>query len=390
MNSERSAKTEERLIEGGVVLLALLCWPDLENPFSTPKTWLLAGLGLTAAALALTRKPATPWQDRSWPWPTWLAALAASAATAGHPSFDALLLVLAPLPLYWALRRMQIPVDRLVRAILFASLLESVIALLQYAHLDPLRLLGWHPEAFPNRRMLVYGTLGNPDFVAAWLCATLPLYAGVVKRKRAVFWGIAVALHLGAILATGSRIFILTLPVAALVLALRRHPWAKWCYFGLPVAAALLLFSHTRPLGVTVQGRLYAARVAASHLSHVPVVGYGPGTFAREFTNWQAEWLPQHPQDSERRFAGLFDHAHNDYLEFFVEYGPAGLCAFLALCGWLMARAWRVSDAGVWAALASLLAIACVDFPFHRPAEWGLFWLLLVSLGTNRQHKEDR
>jgi hypothetical protein len=29
------------------------------------------------------------------------------------------------------------------------------------------------------------------------------------------------------------------------------------------------------------------------------------------------------------------------------------------------------------AGAAALAAMACVDFPFHRPAEWALLWLLL-------------
>ena len=65
--------------------------------------------------------------------------------------------------------------------------------LLQYGGLDPLRWLGWQAEIFVNPRMRVYGTLGNPDFVAAWLCATLPLARGA-----------AMALQLAAILATAA------------------------------------------------------------------------------------------------------------------------------------------------------------------------------------------
>ncbi len=71
------------------------------------------------------------------------------------------------------------------------------------------------------------------------------------------------------------------------------------------------------------------------------------------------------------------DHAHNDYVEFWVEYGPLGLAAFATLCGWLAWRARRSRlPAAVAAALGALLAVALVDFPFHRPAEWALFAIL--------------
>ena len=221
--------------------------------------------------------------------------------------------------------------------------------------------------------MRVYGTLGNPDFVAAWLCATLPLYAGVRRRKYALM---GLALQLAAIFATGSRVFVLTLPVAAVLLALRSAHLKRWWFVGLPVAAALLLVSPARPLSVTLQGRLYLASVTAGHWRQIPLLGFGPGSFETRSATWQGE-------EGDPRFAGPLDHAHNDYLELWVEYGPLGLCAFLALCGWLMARAWcvRSGAAGAWAGVASLLAIACVDFPFHRPAEWGLYWLLLGIIG---------
>jgi O-antigen ligase len=77
-------------------------------------------------------------------------------------------------------------------------------------------------------------------------------------------------------------------------------------------------------------------------------------------------------------------HAHNDYLEFWIDYGPIGLAAFLALSAWLLSAAWRPeADAAAWAGAAALLAIALVDFPFHRPAEWGLYWLLLEMCEIN-------
>jgi O-antigen ligase len=79
------------------------------------------------------------------------------------------------------------------------------------------------------------------------------------------------------------------------------------------------------------------------------------------------------------------DHAHNDYAEFLVEYGPVGLAAFIVVLGGALARTWRLrntaGDAAPYiaaaAGLAGLAALAIVDFPLHRPAEWALFWLLL-------------
>lgn len=363
-----------RLIEIALVLLPLVCWPNLQQPFSTPKLWLLAAADLVIAMHWLRHRNTL--RPPGWPLLAWLAALAVSAVAAPYASYEALLLVILPIPLFWS----PLPAERIGRALLCGSVIQSAIALLQYMRLDPLRLLGWRPEIFPNPRMRVYGTLGNPDFVAAFLCATLPLYAGVKNRTRLAA---GLALQLAAILATGSRISLLALPVAATVLVWRGVKPRRWWLAGVPAAALLLWLAPARPLGDTLQGRWYFTRVAAAHFTEIPLIGYGPGSFELQFARWQVAWLGD-PVNRERdvKFTGPVDHAHNDYVEMAVDYGPVGLAAFLVLCGWLIVTAPRDRPAGAWAGLAALFAIGCFDFPFHRPAEWALFWLLSGMPGS--------
>lgn len=372
----------------GIFLLPLACWPGLERPFSTPKLWLLGGLDAALATQYLLQRPksAAALSSADWTWLAWLAVLSLSALWAPYASLDALLLMLLPLPLFLALDRGLLWPDRVMHAVLWGSAAVAAVASLQYLGLDPLRMTGWAPEAFTSPRMRVYGTLGNPAFVAAWTCATLPLAIAMAWRQRG--WWALVALQVFAIAATGSRVFLLALPAAAAVAFLRGRG-SKWLLAGVPLAAALLWLSPARPLPETVEGRLYLARVAASHWRDVPVLGFGPGAFRPQFAVWQVEWLKGHGP-SASRFAGDVDHAHNDYLEIFVEYGPAGLAVFLCMCGWLMAAAWRAPGPAA-CGVAALLAIAFVDFPFHRPAEWALLWLLLGSMSPriSRIQKED-
>jgi putative inorganic carbon (HCO3(-)) transporter len=358
----------KRALAAGVFLLPLVCWPALERPFSTPKiAWLLC-LDLVVLAMGVRGR---------WPWPVWVGAVGLSAAFAPFVSLEAALLALAPLPLWWAGRS----VERLREAVVWGSVAESALVALQWVRLDPFAWIGWRPEAFSSARMRVYGTLGNPDFVAAWLCATLPLHF----RARMPWWRwAAAALQAGAILATGSRVAVLAVAAAAVMLAVRGVRLGKWWLLAPPLAAAALWLSPARALDVTLQGRLYLARVTASHWTQIPpLTGFGPGSFRLKFPGWQADWLRQHPdRETFARFVGQTEHAHNDYLEFGVEYGLLGLGAFLGLSAWLMAKAWRNGPPGAWAGLACLLAAACVDFPFHRPAEWGLYWLMLGFAGS--------
>ncbi len=389
----------ERLLQFGVLLLPLACWPDLPHAFSTPKTWLLGGLALCAVGAVASRRRLMdrPAPAAEWMWLVWPAAVAASALTASFVKFDALLLAALPLPLAWAVQRGAMRAAILRAALLWGSALESAIVCLQYCGLDPMQWIGWRPEYFAGSRMRVYGTMGNPDFAAAWLCATLPLFLGTRGMART-----GVALQLAAIFATGSRVSLLALPVGALAMWCGRRQKAGrfagglWIA-GLVVAASVVWLSPARTLGETVRGRWYLTRVATSHWRDVPIAGFGPGSFGVQFAAWQTDWLRHQPSaNREARFAGPVDHGHNDYVEFWVEYGPVGLGAFIALSVWLAAAARKrvlsgspLDHAGVWGGLACLAATACVDFPLHRPAEWGLYWILLAVLSLDTKGSTD-
>lgn len=376
--SRRSGAALAPLFQAGAFLLPLLWWGGLDDPFFTPKIWLLAVLDAALLWVCLRRGRGTLDFERAsaWPWLAWIAAAALAAIFGRYVSLEGLLLVLLPLPLAWALHEGILPAGRIARALLWGSAAESAIAVLQYGGLDPLGLF-WQPDLEGSPRMRVYGTLGNPNFVAAWLCATLPLYWEALRRPpRRLLWGAALVLHLAGIVATGSRVFLVAFPAmaAALLFADRRR--AKWLLVGVPVAAALVWLSPARPLRETIEGRMYLAGVAASRWREIPPTGFGPGAFRMQFVPWQVERLRERGPDYEgRRFAGPVDHAHNDFVELLVEYGPAGLGAFLFLSGWLLWRAWPLGPAA--AAVPAFLAIAMVDFPLHRAAEGALYWLLI-------------
>jgi O-antigen ligase len=95
-----------------------------------------------------------------------------------------------------------------------------------------------------------------------------------------------------------------------------------------------------------------------------------------------ADW--QHEADargvSDRRFRGLTDHVHNDFLEALVERGLPGMLTLMAplVSTWLMARRRRRGRTALMAACAAAVVsgatCALVDFPLARPVELVWWW----------------
>jgi O-antigen ligase len=194
------------------------------------------------------------------------------------------------------------------------------------------------------------------------LAAVLLLAALLFTRSRA---GIACGL---AALAAAS----LALPHRSRSLAMRVVPFAIGA-----AAFALAAYVGLTPivekfapneisLGYEGRSRLASATASAA-LDFLPI-GSGLGTFADIFPRYQADRLP-----------GYVDHAHNDYLEAFLELGVAGL-AVMVLIAIAYAARWRrlardglrrslsVLQAGAGFAMAAVFVHGLFDFNFHIPA----------------------
>lgn len=124
-----------------------------------------------------------------------------------------------------------------------------------------------------------------------------------------------------------------------------------------------------------------------------PLTGQGAGSFESVFPKYPGEDIRYH-----------FDHAHNDYLEFFIEYGLIGclpLLVFVLLALWRALQAlWRRdslyrSGVGFGAAMGIVaLAIHSLsDFNLQIPANAGtLVALCAIAVLANRhsQRRESR
>lgn len=126
-------------------------------------------------------------------------------------------------------------------------------------------------------------------------------------------------------------------------------------------------------------------------LKERPLIGQGAGSFEAVF--------PKYPGDDIRLH---FDHAHNDYLQFAIEYGLVGLlplAVFVMFALWLALRALfrrqSVYRSGVGFAAAmgiiSLLIHSASDFNLQIPANAAtLVALCAIAVLAGSHHKQRR
>jgi O-antigen ligase len=275
-----------------------------------------------------------------------------------------------------------------------AAAVVALIAVLQYAGADPFRLFGWAGPAAGSPRLRVFATLGNPNFVAAFLAGAAPAAwaAGMRipgRRARIACLAAGGLLLAGGILATGSRAPALAAVAVAAWAAFRSL--RKWYLAILPILFGLLLIgvSTARPLADTLEGRLFIWRVSLPHALESPLTGGGPGSFQLNYPGWETARLAV--ARDEARFAGFQRHSHNDYIEALVDYGVPGLLLLLAIPALVLGRfcfpkrrPGDLAAEGAAAGAVALMALALVDFPLHRPAEAFLFWLFLAIVQSSK------
>ena len=171
-------------------------------------------------------------------------------------------------------------------------------------------------------------------------------------------------------------------------------------YFGLDQLKDRLV--NTRLTDVVVEGEVVQQAneirddvfsYAIPLLKERPLVGQGAGSFEAAF--------PRYPGDDIRLH---FDHAHNDYLQFAIEYGLLGLlplAAFVLLALWHALRAlWRRqsvyrSGVGFGAAMGiiALLIHSASDFNLQIPANAATLVALCavaVLAGSHRSAQRRR
>jgi len=282
-----------------------------------------------------------------------------------------------------------------VYTILAMALFLSIIGILKRLDLLP---VGFWLYEHQTGSVSITSTYRNRNHLAGYLEMAIPLLLGLflVKSRRGPTLFIMIycllllsTTHLltlsrgGWMSLTGSLLFMFVILIS------QKRFQAKKLLVGIFVGVICLLlivFSSTdliqRLLTLTEEdtfvdmgGRSAAWAGVIQMIITQPLLGYGPGSFATFFTQFQSAGIP-----------ARFYHAHNDYLHSMAEMGVTVLLPIL----WLLfnfyqegfekiasrsRQTWGVS-LGAMMGICALLLHSFTDFNLHIPANTILFTVL--------------
>jgi len=320
--------------------------------------------------------------------PGWMPASLSPAAT-----WRAFLSLLPGLAVFFAVVHLEEPGRRVLSlAILAVALLSVLLGLAQVAG-GAASKLRFYPITNPGSSV---GLFANRNHHAAFLATAIPFAAawlvGSIHDRRLRLWAVgalilALALLILGVGVTSSRGGILLAVVAALgsgLIALVHARQIKGRGVIIVAAAALLgailivQFAFFRLIGrldedVLSGLRFQIADVAAAAGATFQPLGSGLGTFVPIYKMFEtpAGLIPNY-----------INHAHNDWLELWVETGWIGIAVLAAFLAWFAiaaVRVWRrpadatsvldsaIAEAGSLAVLL-LLVHSALDYPLRTTA----------------------
>ncbi len=443
-----AARRTDRLAARELLLLVLasclpiLFWRRTAEVFEVPKAALLLSVSLLLAAHALAAAVARLAEEGAATWHRgvfsraagalrrdplaaailiFLASSLASTLTSPSPAMSAfgapesrggLWTALATATVYFVSARLAGDTDRLARlaaAVSIGAAVSSGYALVQILGLDP---WDWGRIATYRGQGRAFGTLGQPNLLAAYLLTALPLIVWLASRTRGaqrIGLGAVGAMSLLAIIASLSRGAWIGLVAGGLVWAALRFgvagrfpvaaggggaspSGARPFPAAIPIVALALatvalisftasirdpLLERFRELGTlrapSSQSRLYLWRAGLQMFADHPVLGVGTDAFSAAFPRyrttgyWRVEW------------GATPLKAHSEPINLLATQGAFGGAAALLVVlasAWAILRAVRSPSPGVrngaCAAGAALAGFAVQD----------LFGFTVVSTGA--------
>ncbi|KFN45088.1 O-antigen ligase family protein [Arenimonas oryziterrae] len=389
-----------------LLLVAMLLWPDPRRLVPAGTAWLPL-LVLLIPLLACLPMPGGLWSTLGARAP--LAGELASVQVRpdahvgliAYAAERALWSLLPAAALYLSVLRLSLARQKQLLALLFAFALIGVI--LGFAQLadGPDSALRLHR---PTNTVSAVGFFANRNHFASFLGMVLPLvlaaaawYAGERAAGKRInplvivgLIGLAVVLILGVAL-TGSRaglgLGMLSLLLAIpLIFSLRHRRGSKRVLaiiatVGIALTVQFALFGIMQKLSVDplTDSRWTMNQLALPAAQDQGALGAGPGTFRQIYQPYEARARPN---------PLIVAHAHNDYLEVWLESGWPGLAAIalmLAYVAWFGIAVWRQDDGpgrltarACTIALLLVLVHSALDYPLRTTSNQVVFALLLA------------
>ena len=284
---------------------------------------------------------------------------------------------------------------QLVYVIMGVAAFLSGFGLLKWSGINPFPW--WTYSDIPQQSIRVTATFGNANHLAGYMEMALPLVLGFMmtgvsggKRIVTIFTTIMVSAALILSLSRGGWLgALIGLGFMAVALRVDQHFNNKKLILALaggflvvslitlsttPVVDRMLTLSENDP-EVNLYSRLVGWRGVSKMIHDYPLIGTGPGTFADVYTKYQPAGL------AKRRF-----YAHNDYLHFISEVGPAVVIVILWIVIALFKKGFhklknpsrlvRATTIGSMSGAIAILVHSFYDFNLHIPANAMLLTVL--------------
>jgi len=290
--------------------------------------------------------------------------------------------------------------EKVNKAILIGSAFVGLYAIIQKLGFDPLPWLS-------SPRPRVWSTLGNPNFLGAYLAMVIPLAVDRVTELRRIgrqkLYLIALlGVLLSALAFSASRAAFVALVIALMVWAvLKTKAQGNFCRWILMVVAVSLFIiisgrlveRKAQPGPVTrmaslanwkepnIASRLEGWKVALIMVEKRPLLGYGLDTFGLHFRRFMPDGYEKLTKQN-----GNPAYAHNELLQKAATTGLLGVGIYLWLIismvwiGWR--TAYRTKVPGLLA--AGVAFIVQNQFGFGMITCSVLFWLILGLIGQER------
>jgi O-antigen ligase len=276
-------------------------------------------------------------------------------------------------------------------AVLGIGVVMAILCLLQLFTSEG-RVLWIFPSGYGD----VYATFQNHNNFAQYIEVILPIALWRTLRQGWAAWWypllggvlfasvIGSASRGGALLCTGEIVVMLLIGLLKLrnPLTGRRTRATTTILVVIPVLAAVftLAVGWQRVWQRFQEPDSFQARreflIAAVHMAeHRPLTGFGLGTFTEVYQRFAVKDFPFYA-----------NHAHNDWAEFAADGGIPFLLLVLIPFAVAIPAVFRHP----WAiGLIAVMAHACVDYPFPRPAVSGWIFALLGALYMARMADKD-